>query len=296
MGFLKTLCGVQVRIEGRLLRIARLEADSFQFLDEPRRMLEKLRGCGARVDLFTFLQRLPQTSPLYDFPMEWDNLAVLRVTTFEHWWKEQIGFKARNKAKQAQKKGVIVCEVPFDEKLVRGIWEVYNESPVRQGRPFAHYGKGLETVYRDEATFLESSIFIGAFWEGRLIGFIKLVHDERRIQAGMMNIISMIGHRDKAPTNALLAQAVKSCANRSISYLVYSRYTYGNKHRDGIIDFKERNAFEPFNVPRYYVPLTALGSLSFRLGLHKRFAQRIPEPILAGLRRIRTKRCAKTLK
>ncbi|MGC9195920.1 MAG: hypothetical protein ACP5IL_10755 [Syntrophobacteraceae bacterium] len=294
MRFLTTLCGVQVRIEGGLLRIARLEADSFQFLDEPRPMLEALRSCGTRVDLFTFLQRLPQTSPMYEFPMEWDNLAVLPVTTFDRWWNEQIGFKARNKAKQAEKKGVVVCEVPFDDALVRGIWKVYNESPVRQGRPFAHYGKGLETVYRDEATFLESSIFIGAFWEGLLIGFIKLVHDERRIQAGMMNIISMMGHRDKAPTNALVAQAVKSCAQRGISYLVYSKFTYGNKHRDGIIDFKQRNAFERFDVPRYYVPLTSLGSLSFRLGLHKRFGERIPEPLLGKLRQIRANRCART--
>jgi len=53
--------------------------------------------------------------------------------------------------------------VPFDETLVRGIWEVYNESPVRQGKPNTHYGKDIETVYKEEATFLDHSIFIGAF-------------------------------------------------------------------------------------------------------------------------------------
>ena len=287
MNLLTTICGKQIRIRGGFLRVARLEADSYQFLEDPHAMIEELRKCGTRVDLFSFLQRLPETSPRYDYPMEWDNFAVLPVSTFDHWWNEQIGFKARNKAKQAEKKGVVVREAPFDEAFVKGIWEVYNESPVRQGRPFAHYGKDIETVYREEATFLESSIFIGAFLEEKLIGFIKLVHDETRTQAGLMNIVSMIGHRDKAPTNALLAQAVKSCAERGISYLVYANFYYGKKQQDGIIDFKERNAFEPFEAPRYYVPLTSLGRIAFRLGLHKDFTDHVPEPVLVRFRAIR---------
>ena len=36
-----------------------------------------------------------------------------------------------------------------------------------------------------------------------------------------MHILSMVSHRDKAPTNALIAQAVRSCADRSIPHLVY---------------------------------------------------------------------------
>jgi len=51
-------------------------------------MLEALRKCGTRIDLFTFMQRLPETSPKYDYPMESDNLAALRITTFDDWWKE----------------------------------------------------------------------------------------------------------------------------------------------------------------------------------------------------------------
>src|SRR3984893_14383091 len=216
------ICGQQISIQGRLLRIARLDADKYQFLDDPEALLNRLRTFGTRIDLFTFMQRLPETMPKYDYPMERDNLAAVTVTTFDHWWKHQIGFKARNKARQAAKKGVIVREVPFNETLVKGIWEVYNECPVRQGRRFSHYGKDIDTVYREEATFLDSSIFIGAYLDETLIGFIKLVHDQTRTQAGLMNIISMIRHRDKAPTNALVAQAVRSCANRGISYLVYS--------------------------------------------------------------------------
>jgi hypothetical protein len=157
------ICGQQISIKGHLLCIARLEADKYQFVDDPESVLDGLRKCGTRIDLFTFMQRLPETEPKYDYPMEWDNLAAMRVTTFEHWWNKQIGFKARNKARQAAKKGVVIREVPFNDTLVKGIWEVYNECPVRQGRRFSHYGKDIDTVYREEATFLDSSIFIGAY-------------------------------------------------------------------------------------------------------------------------------------
>jgi hypothetical protein len=257
-------------------------------VDNPEAMLTELRQSQTRIDLFTFMQRLPETSAKYSYPMEWDNFAALQVTTFDHWWTNQIGFKARNKAKQAEKKKVVVREVPFDDTLVKGIWEVYNESQVRQGARNAHYGKDIETVYREEATFLDSSIFIGAFLEDNLIGFIKMVHDETRTQAGLMNIVSMIRHRDKAPSNALVAQAVKSCAERGISYLVYSKFAYGRKQRSSLSDFKERNGFQRIDVPRYYVPLTSVGSTAFRLGLHKKLADHFPEPLLVRLRELRT--------
>ncbi|MBZ5670788.1 MAG: hypothetical protein LAO04_13790 [Acidobacteriia bacterium] len=287
MPSLVNVCGRDVRVAGRLLRIARLEAEKYQFLDDPEPVVRALRKSGIRIDLFTFMQRLPETSPKYAYPMEWDNLAVLPVSTFDHWWTQQIGFKARNKAKQAEKRGVTLREVPFDDALVRGIWEVYNECPVRQGRPFTHYGKDVETVRKEEATFLESSVFIGAFFDGKLIGFVKLVADETRRQAGLMNIVSMIQHRDKAPTNALVAQAVRSCAERGIPHLVYSNFAYGKKQQDSVSDFKERNGFQRVDLPRYYVPLTRVGWAGFRLGLHRRFADRLPEPLIAKLRELR---------
>lgn len=287
MNALITVCGKQVRIRGRLIRTGRLEADKYHFLEQPSALLQGLKTSGIRIDLFTFIQKLPDTSRKYPYPIEWDNFAALPVTTFENWWNEQIGFKARNKAKQAQKKGVIIREVSFDRALVKGICEIYNESPIRQGRRFPHYGKDLDAVYEEEATFLETSVFIGAFYEERLIGFIKLVYDETKTQAGLMNIVSLIGHRDKAPTNALVAQAVRSCADRGISYLVYSNFAYGKKQRSSLSDFKERNGFQRIEVPRYYVPLTPVGSVALRLGLHHKLASRLPEPISAKLRELR---------
>jgi len=246
-----------------------------------------LRGSSERVDIFTFLQGLPETEPKFKYPMEWDNLAVVPVSTFENWWTKQISGKTRNMVKQAEKKGVEIREIPFDQKLVRGIWEIYNECPMRQGRHFPHFGKDLETVFRDEATYLDSSTFIGAFHGEELIGFIKLVTDEAGIQAGLMNILSKICHRDKAPTNALIAQAVKSCADRGIGNLVYANFSYGNKQHDSLREFKERNGFQRVDIPRYYVPLTPLGWMALRTGFHHRLVDRIPDSIAEHLRAFR---------
>ena len=137
------------------------------------------------------------------------------------------------------------------------------------------------------ATFLGSSIFIGAFDAEKLIGFIKLTADEAWTQAGIMHIVSLLEYRDKSPTNALIKQAVQSCADRGIAYLVYSQFAYGKKLQSSLSDFKERNGFRRVDVPRYYVPLTRWGSLAFAMGLHHRLAERVPERLAAKLREVR---------
>lgn len=220
--------------------------------------------------------------------MEWDNLAVLPISTFEHWWNEQIGFKARNKAKQAEKRGIVIRETPFSEELVQGIGEIYSETPVRQGRKFPHFGKNWKTVYEEEATYLDQSVFLGAYLEGKLVGFTKILWDKDRSQAGLLNIVSLIEHRDKVPNNALVAHAVRFCAAQRIPFLVYSNFAYGKRKSDSLSDFKERNGFERVNLPRYYVPLTSLGWAAYSLGLHKKVADRIPESLIVKLRELRS--------
>jgi hypothetical protein len=269
------------------VKIARLDGEKFLFADDPEEAIRAVRNAKQRVDLFTFIQRATEPKPQYNYPMEWDNLAALPISTFDEWWNQQLGFKARNKAKQAQKKGVEIREVAFGDELVKGIWEIYNETPVRQGRKFPHFGKDFETVYHEESTYLDESIFVGAFLGERLVGFIKILIDRAGNQAGLLNIVSLISERDKAPTNALVAAAVKACASRGFSLLTYSNFSYGKKQSDSLSDFKERNAFKRIDVPRYYVPLTALGHAALRLKLHHRLADRIPEFASERLREFR---------
>jgi hypothetical protein len=219
--------------------------------------------------------------------MEWDNLAVLPVSTFEHWWNRQIRSFPRNRARQAEKKGVALREVPCDENLLRGICEIYNETPIRQGRRFPHYGMTLEKAWDYATTFPDRTIYVGAFLGDTLIGFSKLVTDEKRTHACLVHILSMVRHKDKAPTNALIARAVQVCAERHISYLVYENFSYGKKQGDSLSHFKEVNGFQRMDLPRYYIPLTKLGRVAFRLGLHHRLADRLPESVAAMLRNFR---------
>ena len=276
-----------IHATGRLIRIGYVEGDKYEALVDPEETIKAVRASGARVDILTFMQTLSTATRRYPYLMEMDNFAALPVSTFDHWYNKTIGFKVRNKVKKAAKGGVTVKEVTFDDALVQGISAICNESPIRQGRRFWHYGQDLETIRRVHGTFPDRSIFIGAFFDGALIGFAKLVTDRDNGQAGLMHIISMIKHRDKAPTNALIAQAVRSCADRHIPYLVYSNFAYGNKQRDTLSDFKEGNGFERRDVPRYYVPLTIVGSMALRLGLHHGLAERIPESLLSRLRELR---------
>jgi hypothetical protein len=279
-----TVGGRGVRVQGRFIRTGRLAGDKCVFIDDPAPLLQALKTSPERVDIFTFMQRLPASAPKYAYPMEWDNLAVLEVSTFDHWWNEQIRSYPRNRARQAEKRGVTLREVPFGETLAQGMCDVYNESAVRQGRPNTHYGKDVATVYREAATFLDQSIFIGAYFEGQLIGFVKLVMDDTRTQANLMNIVAMVKHRDKAPTNALIAHSVRACADRGIRYLVYQNFTYGNKKSDSLTNFKEVNGFKQVDIPRYFVPVTALGRAAVRLQLHRRLVDRLPAPLAAKLR------------
>jgi hypothetical protein len=279
--------GKEIRFRGKLVRVAFIDAEGYQFLEEPEPALSALRNYRMGADLFTFIQKLSDTSPKYSYFLEWDNMAALRVSTFDDWMKHQIDFKVRNKVRKAEKNGVTVREVPLDDALVRGISAIYNESPVRQGKRFWHFGKDLEGVRRMNATFLDRSIFIGAFYQENLIGFIKLVSDEDQGQAGLMQIIAMIQHRDKAATNALIAQAVRSCADRQISHLWYANFSYGKKERDSLADFKRYNGFQKVEVPRYYIPLTLAGRAALRLGLHHTAAELVPEPLAANYRKIR---------
>lgn len=279
--------GKELSIQGKLVRIAALEGEKYNFPDDPESFLAGLRDARARVDIFTFLQELTDTSSRYDYVTEMDNLAVLPVSTFENWWNHQIRSYPRNRARQAAKRGVVMRELPYGEELVRGICGIYNETPIRQGKRFPHYGMSLERACAYAGTFLDRSIFVGAFIGDTMIGFIKLSIDESRTQACLVHILSMVQHKDKAPTNALIAEAVRVCAERGIPHLVYENFSYGKKAADTLAHFKEVNGFQRIEIPRYYVPLTAVGRAALRMGFHHRLSDRIPESFAEKFRELR---------
>ena len=290
----KSLSGDAVRadrreivVTGKLLKIARFKDEWYEGTDRPDSIIEFLRQTRMKADLITFMQRPPETTPKFGYYMEWDNLAAICLENMDHWWKKQIPKQTRNHVRRAQKRGIILRVVEFDDELVKGISEIYNESPIRQGRHFWHYKKDLESIRKTHSTFLDNSDFIGAYLNGQLIGFVKLVYVGET--ARTMQIISMFAHRDKAPTNALIAKAVEICCEKGVKFLVYGQYDYGKGSGRSLAVFKKENGFEKILFPRYYIPLSLKGNISLKLKLHKEFREMLPERLIVFLIDVRKK-------
>lgn len=271
------------------MRTARLTDEWYQDLEDPEAYIQELKRSRVNADVFTFWQRLPDAEPHYAYHREWDSIAVLPITTYEHWYKNVINNKTRNLIVKAGKKGVVVRRAAFDDAFVEGMTAIFNETPIRQERPFLHFGKSAATVKREFSRFLFREELLGAYDGDELIGFVMLGDAGRYAMLGQ--IISMIRHRDKSPTNALVAKAVELCAERGSSHLVYALWPRGP-----LRDFKKHNGFEEVRLPRYYVPLTARGALGLKLGLHRSITERLPEDLIMYLRGLRSKYYARRYK
>ena len=246
---------------------ARLESHSY------KSMLKQ------RYDIFTFWQRYPDTKPRYKFQMEWDNVAALEIKTIQDWW-QSIDRKTRNMIRKAEKSGVVIREVVPDEDFWKGVVEIYNETPIRQGRPFRHYGKDLADVKAKFEPWVPQSTFIGAYYGQELIGLIQLIHADKYTL--MSQILSKMKYFDKAPNNAMIAKAVEICANKGIKCLIYAKMSGGS-----LGQFKRSNGFVERHVPRYYFPLTLKGKIILSLHLHHGIKGIIPKPVKDKLRPIR---------
>ena len=263
------------------LTIVGLEDDWYDDVRDPHAVIETLkRASGIKADLFTFRQRLPELAPKHPYPMEWEELAVLPIKSYQDWWNHQIKSRVRNQIRKSEKEGVEVREVTFDDEFVRGMTAIFNEAPVRQGRRFWHYGKDFDTVKQQFSRCLFREDVIGAYYRNELIGFVMLGN------AGCFGItgqiLSSIPHRDKATNNALIAKSVELCEKKGLSYLVYLYWS-----DDSLAEFKRRCGFEKTTAPRYFVPLTRLGSLGLKVGLHRGWKGMLPPRVKGSLKRLR---------
>jgi hypothetical protein len=281
--------GRHIVATGRWIRTASVHDEGWleHPIEDPQPYADTLRR-GSRdlkADIFTFAQRLPDLEPRYSFPMEWDNVAAIPLLDPEAWWRG-LPQVARKNVRRAEKRGVTVSVTTLNDDLIRGIAAINDESPMRQGKPFYHYGKDFETVKRDYSSFAERAEFVCARVEGELIGFIQLVY--MGPIAAVLEILIKTAHYDKRPANALIDKAVRHCADKGMSYLTYGRYVYGNKGANNpLTEFKARNGFEEFRVPRYYMPLTATGRMCIALKLHRGLLEILPERVISPLLAVR---------
>ena len=261
-----------------------LEADS---LPDPLHVLEQLRAGRRKPDLFTFAQRVPDTQPRFDFPIVWHNSAVIPISSYDAWFRDQIPRSTRKAIRSSEKRGVVVRAVPFDDAYVRGIMSIYNESPIRHGRKYWHYGKDFATVHAENGTYRDRSTFLGAYFQGELIGYAKIVWDTRT--AAIMQIVSKMEFFETRPNNALLSEAVRLSSEKGVNYLLYGPLVYGNDAGSSLIRFKQSNGCVRMDLPRYYVPLTRKGKICLSLGLHRDPKALVPQWLRRRLVDIRAK-------
>jgi hypothetical protein len=298
--------GKNLIVKGRLLKLAIVLDEEWleTELEDPELCVKRLkeRGLqGRRADVFTFAQKLPSTNPRYEYYCEWDSIAAVRITSYQDWW-EGVPQESRKNVRRSQKRGVVVSVGQLDERLIKGLMELNNDSPVRQGRPYVHYGKSIEQVRKDQSSLLDRSDLICAYCADELIGFMKLVY--RGEVASILQLLPKMSHQDKRPANALIAKAVELCAARGVSYLTYGKFNYGNKRDNPLREFKVRSGFEEILVPRFYVPLTTWGKLCMKMKFHRGLLGILPHRLITSFVTARTiwyhlkqgiSRCSSTL-
>jgi hypothetical protein len=281
----------ELKITGRLVKIAELKKDWDEDIDAPEDFVNHIRCCGVKSDIFTFMQRLPESRPKFKYYMEWDSIAAIPIISYEHWLKKQIVQNSRKKIGLAQRKGVNIKRIPFDDDLVRGILDIYHETPILQGKPNRQYKTDFETAKKLNSTFLDRAQFIGAFYKDELIAYIKLVSAGRYMRT--MGILAKIAHREKGAMNLLIAKAVETCAETGMQYLMYAKFDYGKRGSETLKEFKRNLGFESIILPRYYIPLNAWGEIILKLKLHRDLAEYLPQRIIRMLIDIRSSRYEK---
>ena len=281
--------GTNVLRSGRLLKIALPQDEELiegETVRDPQSFISQLKASGLNADIFTFAQKLPDTAAKYSYHVEWDNLAVIPITTFSEWWDKRVESSVRRAVRKATKNGIVIKVSELDDEFVKGIVGINNETPTRQGRAFWHFQKSFDEVKQENSTYPGRNAFLGAYYEGQLIGFIRLIYADK--VASTVQLLSMMKHYDKRPANALIAKAVEVCEQQGMSYLMYCNYVY-NDPDSSLTEFKRRNGFEQALVPRYYIPLTLKGKIALKLGLHRGVKALIPRSLFKQLLKLRSR-------
>jgi hypothetical protein len=284
------LAGCILVRSGSVLKVATFKDEDV--LEDPpvqdvREWVERLRRSGLGADVLAFSDVLEPNTRFPNLVSEEDNYAVVDTSSFDEWWNTKLSPDSRRNVRRASKRGVVVRPVELDDALVQGIKDIYDETPIRQGRPFWHYGKSLDEVRTENGTFRERSWFLGAFEGAEMIGFVRITRVRDR--AVLIQNLAKVAHQDKRPMNALIAATIERCAAEGIARLVYGRYRYPRKGLDSLAEFKRRLGFEEVTFRRYYMPLTAWGYAALRVGLQHGPLGMLPVSVSDRLRQYRAR-------
>ena len=283
------ICDRTIIVIGSWLKTASVRDEALvqgEIVPDPQPVINHLKQWEVKPDIFTFSQKITDPKPKFAYHMEWDDFAVIPIATYEDWFHNRLKKDAKENLRRAEREGVEVCRLPYDDGFVQGIKKLYDETPIRQGKRFWHYGKSFEALKQLTGTYCERAEYLGAYLRQELIGFIKMVYVDNF--AKTMHVFSSEKQRRKRPTNALIAKAVEVCAERKLSFLIYGEYNFPGKKANSLTEFKSRNGFEEMKYPRYFIPLTAKGNLALRLRLHRGLQRHVPAPLTNTFLKVRS--------
>ena len=273
-----------IRVTGRFIRHAAVHDQLYLengIVSNPAATIDAIRKWDAQVDVFEFIQLFTDPDPKYAYRYEMDNLAVMPITDYEAWLSQTIKKDVKENLRRSRRDGVEVRCCDHNLGFAQAVKRLYDQIPLRQGRPFWHHGKDAETILAESGHYRDRSEFIGAFVGDELIGFLKMVYVGS--YAKTMYVITNDRHFRLRPANALIAKAVEVCAAKGIRYFNYGQYEYPGKANSSLTTFKARHGFRRFDFPKYYVPLTFKGRVYIYFGLHRGFRRLLPNRVLSGL-------------
>lgn len=278
MSTMRRINGLSVATSGLLVRTLKVRQELYDEVSDPHSTIQaasQRRGA----DVATFLHRFPFNGRPLPLQHDNDNYAVLPVSSHAQ-WVASLSKSNRKRLRLSASAGVVVSEVKLSDDFIRGVVAILNETSVKQGRRFWHYGKGVEEtrklLWRDLGKY--KCRFIAAHHNGELIGFVKLLYGRNFARPSL--ILAKLAHRDKYTSHALVSKCVEVLAQDGVPWFIYGNFDYGRKGSETLREFKQSLGFVRHDIPRYYVPLTWLGRLAVATGLHRGVAALIPRPLI----------------
>lgn len=232
-----------------------------------------------RADLLALCEAPGTILPLTPRGGRWmlDNVSCLPLTTPSR-WLASLSQEARRNVRLAARRGVAVERLRFTPEAATELKAIYDETPLRQGRIFPHFGKPLASVHEENSTYAERSVYLAARLEGEMCGFLKMVRVGSAFK--IMQILALQRLRSHRVMNALIAAAVEEACAARAECLIYCRHYYGRETDHSLTVFKERNGFRALHHRRLFLPLTLRGRLGLLCGLHRSLRSIAPPALL----------------
>ena len=211
--------------EGKLVNIKCQNKEKYEFL---KNILKKSFGGIIKVDKYD----------LYFHP-----IAIIKKPNNINEYLKLIGAKSRNMIKKAQK-NQIECKLFEWNDFLDDIYDINTSSLIRQGRKMDDaYFKYPEPIkIKNEEDF--QIIHIGAFSDGKLIGYIELY-----VYGNFAMTNRILGHKKYLKLgimNLLFYKTIETLIEKEIEYLNY--LTMQNKENNSLSAFKYRVGFREYSL------------------------------------------------